>query len=89
MNVIETRGLTKDYGRGRGVFALDLAVKQGQVLGFLGPNGAGKTTTIRQLMGFIRTAARRKFLARTALPKRPPCRPAWAICRARSPSPTT
>ena len=54
MNVIETRGLTKDYGRGRGVFALDLAVKQGQVLGFLGPNGAGKTTTIRQLMGFIR-----------------------------------
>ena len=35
MNVIETRGLTKDYGRGRGVFALDLAVKQGQVLGFL------------------------------------------------------
>lgn len=54
MNVIETRGLTKDYGRGRGVFTLDLAVKQGQVLGFLGPNGAGKTTTIRQLMGFIR-----------------------------------
>ncbi len=54
MNVIETRGLTKDYGRGRGVFALDLVVKQGQVLGFLGPNGAGKTTTIRQLMGFIR-----------------------------------
>lgn len=54
MNVIETRGLTKDYGKGRGVFALDLAVKQGQVLGFLGPNGAGKTTTIRQLMGFIR-----------------------------------
>ena len=53
-HVIEVRGLTKDYGRGRGVFGLDLSVNKGQVLGFLGPNGAGKTTTIRQLMGFVR-----------------------------------
>lgn len=53
-NVIEIRGVTKDYGRGRGVFDLDFAVAEGEVFGFLGPNGAGKTTTIRQLMGFIR-----------------------------------
>jgi ABC-type multidrug transport system ATPase subunit len=50
---IETQGLTKDYGNGRGVFDLDLAVEDGEVFGFLGPNGAGKTTTIRQLMGLI------------------------------------
>ena len=50
---IETRGLTKDYGLGRGIFDLDLAVNEGEVFGFLGPNGAGKTTTIRLLMGMI------------------------------------
>ncbi|HKY50865.1 MAG TPA: ABC transporter ATP-binding protein [Candidatus Limnocylindria bacterium] len=50
---IETAGLTKDYGSGRGIFELDLSVSEGEVFGFLGPNGAGKTTTIRLLMGLI------------------------------------
>lgn len=54
MNAIEVKNLTKDYGHGRGIFHVDLSVKQGEVYGFLGPNGAGKTTTIRNLMGFIR-----------------------------------
>jgi ABC-2 type transport system ATP-binding protein len=48
---IQTDGLTKDYGAGRGLFELDLDVREGEVFGYLGPNGAGKTTTIRQLMG--------------------------------------
>ena len=52
-NAIETKGLTKDYGSGRGIFDLDLAVGEGEVFGFLGPNGAGKTTTIKLLMGMI------------------------------------
>jgi len=52
-DAIETLGLTKDYANGRGIFDLDLTVKDGEVFGFLGPNGAGKTTTIRQLMGLI------------------------------------
>ncbi len=47
---IRTEGLTKDYGAGRGLFDLDLDVREGEVFGYLGPNGAGKTTTIRQLM---------------------------------------
>ncbi len=51
---IETRGLTKDYGNGRGIFDLDLVVDRSEVFGFLGPNGAGKSTTIRQLMGLAR-----------------------------------
>jgi ABC-2 type transport system ATP-binding protein len=50
---IQTQGLTKDYGNGRGVFDLDLSINEGEVFGFLGPNGAGKTTTIRLLMGLI------------------------------------
>lgn len=52
MNVIEVNNLTKDYGSGRGVFDVGIAVNKGEVLGFLGPNGAGKSTTIRHLMGF-------------------------------------
>lgn len=54
---IETHGLTKDYGGGRGLFDLDLEVTEGEVLGYLGPNGAGKTTTIRLLMGMIHPTA--------------------------------
>ncbi len=53
MTAIETRGLTKDYGHGRGILDLDLSVAEGEVFGYLGPNGAGKTTTIRLLMGMI------------------------------------
>ncbi len=51
-HVIETVGLTKDYGFGRGVFDVNVHVDKGEVFGFLGPNGAGKSTTIRHLMGF-------------------------------------
>ncbi|HEX7263408.1 MAG TPA: ABC transporter ATP-binding protein [Candidatus Dormibacteraeota bacterium] len=50
---VSTKGLTKDYGKGRGLFDLDLEVDEGEVFGYLGPNGAGKTTTIRTLMGMI------------------------------------
>lgn len=55
--VIAARGLSKDYGSGRGVFDLDLEVEQGEVFGFLGPNGAGKSTTIRLLLDLIRPTA--------------------------------
>lgn len=51
---IEARGLTKDYGEGRGLFDASLAVAPGEVVGFLGANGAGKTVMMRLLMGFIR-----------------------------------
>ena len=52
--VITTSGLTKDYGSGRGLFGLDLEVRQGEVFGFLGPNGAGKSTTMRLLLDLIK-----------------------------------
>lgn len=51
--VIKTNGLTKDYGKGRGIFQIDLEVHRGEVYGFIGTNGSGKTTTIRNMMGFI------------------------------------
>ena len=51
---IETRKLTKWYGRSRGIRDVDLVVEAGQIFGFLGPNGAGKSTTIRLLLDLIR-----------------------------------
>ena len=51
---IATRGLSKDFGGGRGLFDLDLEVQRGEVFGFLGPNGAGKSTTMRLLLDLIR-----------------------------------
>lgn len=52
--IIRTDGLTKDYGRVRGVDSLSLEVEEGEIVGFLGPNGSGKTTTIRLLLDLIR-----------------------------------
>ena len=55
--MIETRGLSKNYGATRALIDLDLEVREGEVLGFLGPNGAGKSTTIRLLLGLLRPSA--------------------------------
>ncbi len=57
--IIEIERLTKYYGRHRGILDLDLAVHEGEVVGFLGPNGAGKTTTIRVLLDLIRPTSGR------------------------------
>jgi ABC-2 type transport system ATP-binding protein len=59
MAVIETRGLTKRYGRGStpALVDLDLSVEPGEIFGFLGPNGAGKSTTIRLLLGYLHATA--------------------------------
>ncbi|MGN0174018.1 MAG: ATP-binding cassette domain-containing protein [Acutalibacteraceae bacterium] len=55
MNVIETNGLTKFYGKSRGIVDLNLKVEQGEFFGFIGPNGAGKSTSIRILLGLIKS----------------------------------
>ncbi len=52
---IELKGVTKDFGNGRGIFDVSFDVRDGETVGFLGPNGAGKSTTIRILMGFLKT----------------------------------
>jgi ABC-2 type transport system ATP-binding protein len=48
---LETRGLTKRYGRTVAVDDLSIVVRPGRVTGFVGPNGAGKTTTMQVLLG--------------------------------------
>ncbi len=53
MEAIQIDGLTKYYGKARGIIDLSLSVKAGEFFGFIGPNGAGKSTTIRSLLGLI------------------------------------
>ncbi|MCA1062602.1 ABC transporter ATP-binding protein [Rossellomorea aquimaris] len=53
MNVIEINGLTKMYGKSRGITDIHFHVKEGEIFGFIGPNGAGKSTTIRTLLSLI------------------------------------
>ena len=68
MNAIQTDGLTKFYGRSRGIIDLDLEVHEGEFYGFIGPNGAGKSTTIRILMGMIhKTRGSAKILGKDIL----------------------
>jgi ABC-2 type transport system ATP-binding protein len=52
MNLIEVKGLTKNYGALQAVRGLDLQIEQGEIFSLLGPNGAGKTTTVEILEGF-------------------------------------
>jgi oleandomycin transport system ATP-binding protein len=48
-NAIEAHGLTKRFGTTQALDGVDLAAREGTVLGVLGPNGAGKTTAVRVL----------------------------------------
>lgn len=62
METIEICSLTKDYGEGKGVFGLNLAIKKGEMVGFVGTNGSGKTTTIRSLLGFIKPTSGKTYV---------------------------
>jgi ABC-2 type transport system ATP-binding protein len=53
MYAIETKDLTKSYGKARGIIDVNLSVNEGEIFGFIGPNGAGKSTTIRTLLSLI------------------------------------
>ena len=55
--MIKTDGLSKYYGKGGEIKAVDyltLEVYEGETFGLLGPNGSGKTTTVRLLNGIIK-----------------------------------
>lgn len=52
--VLQTVGLTKQYGTQFAVHDLNMNVERGKIYGLLGRNGAGKTTTIRMVTGLLK-----------------------------------
>lgn len=52
--IVETKALTKHYGKFQAVRELSLSVPAGSISGFLGQNGAGKSSTLKMLLGMMR-----------------------------------
>jgi len=71
--VLETRGLTRAFGRVVAAEDVTVQVQEGERVGLVGPNGAGKTTFLNLITGYIRPdRGRILFLGRdiTGLPPR-------------------
>lgn len=47
--LITVENLSKNYGRGPVLQALNLTVNRGRIVGVMGPNGCGKTTLFKIL----------------------------------------
>jgi len=52
--VLETRGLTKNFGAIVAVDDVSFILNQGELLALIGPNGAGKSTCFNMLMGQLK-----------------------------------
>jgi branched-chain amino acid transport system ATP-binding protein len=62
MALLETEGLTKDFGGLRAVHDLALRVEEGEIVGLIGPNGSGKTTVFNLITSIYRaTEGRIRF----------------------------
>lgn len=51
--ILETRGLTKNFGSKTALKEINLSLYRGKIIGLLGPNGSGKTTLIKLISGLI------------------------------------
>ncbi len=60
-NVVEARGLSKDYGTGptrvSALRAIDIVVERGTFVAIMGPSGCGKSTLLNLLAGLDRPTA--------------------------------
>lgn len=62
MYAVETKNLTRFFGKVLAVDGLNLQVPTGALYGLIGPNGAGKTTTLRMLAGLLEPSEGEIFL---------------------------
>ncbi len=51
--ILETKSLTKTFGKQKAVDSISLKIKENSIYGLLGPNGAGKSTTLKMITGMI------------------------------------
>lgn len=59
---IQTRRLTRNYGRVKAIAALDLSIASGERVLLVGPNGSGKTTLIKLLATLIKPTSGELFV---------------------------
>ena len=52
--MLEVRALETFYGASQALFAVDLDVKEGEIVTLMGRNGMGKTTTLNSIMGLVK-----------------------------------
>ncbi|HSH19407.1 MAG TPA: gliding motility-associated ABC transporter ATP-binding subunit GldA [Draconibacterium sp.] len=50
---VETRHITKLFGKQKALYNVSFSIKKGELVGFLGPNGAGKSTMMKIVTGFL------------------------------------
>jgi len=55
--ILETKDLTKVFGKHKAVDSVNITAYEGEVFGFLGPNGAGKTTSLGMVLGLVHATA--------------------------------
>lgn len=69
--VLRAEGLVKRYKKRSVVKAVELEVRQGEVVGLLGPNGAGKTTTFYMIVGMVRPDGGSVYLGKDNITRMP------------------
>lgn len=59
---VETRQITKLFGKQKALDEVNFLIKRGELVGFLGPNGAGKSTMMKIITGYLPTDSGEVFV---------------------------
>ena len=60
--LLNTKGLTKQYGHHKAVNQVDMHIRKGAIYGFIGRNGAGKTTCLKMISGLATPTSGEVFM---------------------------
>lgn len=76
--ILETQGLSREFGGLKAVEGVDFTLREGEIRALIGPNGAGKTTFVSLLSGRLAPTAGRVLFAGREVTRDP----AWKRVRA-------
>jgi branched-chain amino acid transport system ATP-binding protein len=72
MALLETKKISKFFGKLQAVTNLDMHVDKGEILSLIGPNGAGKTTVFNVISGTYKATAGEVFFDGRKITNMPP-----------------